>query len=447
MAVAAVPSGSLRAEGVIPELIRKSKTSVVCVESLRSRVKFAIGSGFVVGDGSLVVTNRHVVQGADSVEIVQSDGKRATVTGFVSLPESRDLIVLKLTAALATPPMKLASKRPDVGQTVIAIGNPVGYSFTATKGIVSAWRTGAEVNTLLKAKVAPETDAVMQTDASISHGSSGGPLLNEAGEVVAVTSWGDPHGQNINLCMPAEYVEEALGAVLADVRPIKSLPGATLALVKPPSTVFSKKYTAKHIELKILEIKRTCECPSCKGTGIATVWQVVGDQVVQVQVPCTACDATGLRLEPVTYKLLSQLAEYCVFVLGSDPSAPRQLAAAQDIFAKVAVDRTLIANAFSARACKDLANAGVIECVPMVFYGDVLHVFHDGITKYYRMRVYGSGIDLIVIRPGWATAVKGDYCIVGGVALGAFVTEDERGGFVQEILVHAAAAERIRRDR
>ena len=141
------------------------------------------GSGFVIDKAGHIVTNFHVVRGATKV-LVSFSSKDKLVSTVVGLDPSTDIAVLKIeTHASALNPLELGnSDAVRVGDTVFAIGNPFGYVRTLTSGIVSA---------VQRQIVAPNSltiDNAIQTDASINHGNSGGPLLDAAGRVIGVTS-------------------------------------------------------------------------------------------------------------------------------------------------------------------------------------------------------------------------------------------------------------------
>jgi S1-C subfamily serine protease len=144
----------------------------------------SLGSGFVIDKAGHIVTNFHVVRGATKV-LVSFSGKDQLVSTVVGLDPSTDLAILKIQAhANALTPLELGnSDAVTVGDTVYAIGNPFGlYARTLTSGIVSA---------VQRRITAPNTlpiDNAIQTDASINHGNSGGPLLDAGGRVIGVTS-------------------------------------------------------------------------------------------------------------------------------------------------------------------------------------------------------------------------------------------------------------------
>src|SRR6266498_1229195 len=143
----------------------------------------SLGSGFVVDKAGHIVTNFHVVDGAKQVRVSFSNGASLKTT-VVGTDPSSDLAVLKIDASSrALTPLPLGdSDQIKVGDPVVAIGNPFGLDRTVTAGIVSA---------IQRAITSPNgytIDHVIQTDAAINHGNSGGPLLNGRGEVIGVNS-------------------------------------------------------------------------------------------------------------------------------------------------------------------------------------------------------------------------------------------------------------------
>ncbi|MBW4695426.1 MAG: trypsin-like peptidase domain-containing protein [Lyngbya sp. HA4199-MV5] len=146
------------------------------------RVQRGTGSGFITTSDGRVLTNAHVVQGADSVTVVLRDGRRFKGT-VVGADSTTDVAVIKINAQ-NLPIVKLGNSDNLLpGQAAIAIGNPLGLSFTVTQGIISATgRSAADVG------VPAERVDFIQTDAAINPGNSGGPLINAEGEVIGINS-------------------------------------------------------------------------------------------------------------------------------------------------------------------------------------------------------------------------------------------------------------------
>ena len=175
----------------------------------------ALGSGFVVDKAGHIVTNFHVVQGADKIRVGFSN--RDTVEArLIGSDPSTDLAILRVNVdASALTPLPLGdSDRVEVGDSVVAIGNPFGLDRTATAGIVSA------LQRLIRSPDPQfSIDHVIQTDAPINKGNSGGPLLNERGEVIGVNTQIETGGIStgnvgIGFAVPAKTVKTVVAQIL-----------------------------------------------------------------------------------------------------------------------------------------------------------------------------------------------------------------------------------------
>jgi serine protease Do len=155
----------------------------------------SVGSGFIIDSSGLVVTNHHVIDGADKIEVQLTDDRVYEVE-LVGSDERTDLALLRIKKGKNLPFVYFGeSSSLKVGDHVIAIGNPFGLDHTVTSGIVSA-----------KERVigAGPYDDFIQTDASINPGNSGGPLFNLRGEVVGINTAIAPHGQGIGFAIPSD---------------------------------------------------------------------------------------------------------------------------------------------------------------------------------------------------------------------------------------------------
>lgn len=146
----------------------------------RRQATTSLGSGVIVNQDGYVLTNYHVVQAADAIEVALADGRRDAAKVVGADPDT-DLAVLKLATLRALPAATLASDRGlRVGDVVLAIGNPFGVGQTTTQGIVSALgRNGLGLNTY---------ENFIQTDAAINPGNSGGALVDAAGNLVGINT-------------------------------------------------------------------------------------------------------------------------------------------------------------------------------------------------------------------------------------------------------------------
>ena len=173
------------------------------------QVQKGVGSGFVVSSDGLIVTNAHVVDGSDKVEVTLKDGRtyKGKVMGTDSLT---DVAVIKIDAE-GLPAVTFAdSDLLQPGEWVIAIGNPLGLDNTVTTGIVSATgRTSAQIG------VADKQVSFIQTDAAINPGNSGGPLLNAQGEVIGVNTAIIQNAQGIGFAIPVNTARDIAEELIA----------------------------------------------------------------------------------------------------------------------------------------------------------------------------------------------------------------------------------------
>jgi S1-C subfamily serine protease len=192
----------------------------------------ALGSGFVIDKEGHVVTNYHVVDGASQIEV--SFSNQDTVSAkVVGTDPSTDLALLDVDVdAKALTPLTLAdSDKVEVGDPVAAIGNPFGLERTVTAGIVSALQRD------LSAPNGFTIDHVIQTDAPINSGNSGGPLIDAEGRVIGVNSQIETGGGGgnvgIGFAVPSNTVKSVVAQLLDDGRVDRAFLGVTLQGIEP----------------------------------------------------------------------------------------------------------------------------------------------------------------------------------------------------------------------
>ena len=202
-------------EGAKHGVVQVTSTSVVSNSFFGAQEQQAQGSGFVIDKDGHVVTNYHVVEGAKKVQVSFSDEEQMDARVVGSDP-STDIAVLKIQGAMSRSLTPLAlgdSSVVKVGDAVVAIGNPFGLERTVTAGIVSA------LQRRIQAPNGFQIDEVIQTDAAINHGNSGGPLLNANGDVIGVNAQIETEsGGNVGIgfAIPIDTVKDVAGQLIKE---------------------------------------------------------------------------------------------------------------------------------------------------------------------------------------------------------------------------------------
>ena len=204
---------------VLVDLYARVNPSVVNITIYASRdgqvIALGQGSGFVYDSAGHIVTNAHVVHGADQIEVTFYDGltRKAEVVGE---DLHSDLAVVKVELPQGVQPLRLGDMSElAVGQTVVAIGNPFGLSGTLTRGIISALGRTIPALTIFSIPQA------IQTDAAINPGNSGGPLLNLNGEVIGVNAQIETNGTSnsnigVGFAIPVSIIQRVAPALVKD---------------------------------------------------------------------------------------------------------------------------------------------------------------------------------------------------------------------------------------
>jgi serine protease Do len=218
----------------IPDLFQRVSEAVVSITATSinpydsfDRMVRQMGSGFLIDSTGLILTNSHVVFGQQIISVTLDDGVslRAQIVGADPL---LDIALIRVTppASARLPAAKLGdSEHLLVGEDVFAIGNPFGLDQTFTRGIVSA------VNRILPGGSWSVREPLIQTDAAINLGNSGGPLVNRCGDVVGINTAILPEAQNIGFAIPIHLAKGVMPSLLLDGRVIRPWIGVQGQLV------------------------------------------------------------------------------------------------------------------------------------------------------------------------------------------------------------------------
>jgi S1-C subfamily serine protease len=222
------------------------------------------GSGFLITPDGFLLTNSHVAGGADEIEVVLADGRHAAAEIVGDDPDS-DLALVKVAAPDLAWCRFGDSGRVAVGQIAIAIGSPYGFQHTVTAGIVSA------LGRSMRAQTGRLLDNVLQTDAALNPGNSGGPLVDARGEVIGVNTAVILPAQGICFAIAASTAERVAMALIRDGRVRRAWLGVGGETVPLPRRVVRHFELARETGVRI---------QSVEGDSPATIAGIARDDVV-----------------------------------------------------------------------------------------------------------------------------------------------------------------------
>lgn len=226
-------SSNIETYELIPIIAEKASNAVVKIDITKityGRISSSgFGSGFIVSEDGYILTNNHVVEGANTIKVTLKDGKKydGKVVGTDSLS---DIAVITINAK-KLPTLTLGdSDKARVGETVIAIGNPLGYDYTVTVGVISGIQREITPPSSSETPELPfpfffpylETEqtattpmvGVIQTDAPINPGNSGGPLINLKGEVVGINFMIESDAQGLGFAVSSNVAKKVMNEII-----------------------------------------------------------------------------------------------------------------------------------------------------------------------------------------------------------------------------------------
>jgi serine protease Do len=249
-------------------------------QDMQPRKQTSLGSGFIISQDGYIVTNNHVVAGADAIKVKLLDREKLYDAKIIGRDPETDLALLKINAGSGLPVLSFGdSDATRVGEWVLAIGNPFGLGHTVTAGIISA--KGRHIG-------AGPFDNFLQTDASINPGNSGGPLLNMDSRVVGINTAIVPNGQGIGFATPSTLANK----IIQQLKDHKKITRGWLGV----SMQELDENTARAVGLK--ETKGVLVAHVIPGDPAAKGGVKIGDVILKVGGQASRTPAPCLRASP-----------------------------------------------------------------------------------------------------------------------------------------------------
>ena len=230
------------AEGSISEIANSVSKSVVSIITNTSttgsfftgQVSQAAGTGFIISSDGYIATNKHVVANATKIGVILDDGSTYEDVELIGTDPINDFAIIKIKDVKNLTPIKIGdSKTTNIGQQVVAIGNALGtYQNSVTSGIISG--KGRSLTASDSSRTTYETlSDMIQTDAAINGGNSGGPLVNAAGEVIGINTAYASQGNNVGFAIPINSVKGIMTGVLKDGKFERAVLGVRYQTITP----------------------------------------------------------------------------------------------------------------------------------------------------------------------------------------------------------------------
>ncbi len=241
-------------EGSIADVVSKVSDSVVSIVTSTTSHNYwgqayesgAAGTGVVVSADGYVLTNKHVIDGANSITIVMHDGTTYENATIATTDPLNDIAFVKISDVSDLKAATLGdSKTITAGQQVVAIGNALGqYQNSVTSGIISG--TGRSLTaTDNSGSMSEQLSDMIQTDAAINSGNSGGPLINAAGEVIGINTATSASGENVGFAIPIASVKGMLSQLVSSGKAERAYVGVYSVDITPDYAILSGSPAAK----------------------------------------------------------------------------------------------------------------------------------------------------------------------------------------------------------
>jgi S1-C subfamily serine protease len=234
----------------VTDVVERVGPSVVRIDVRKQGRGAGSGSGVIISSDGLALTNSHVVQGSRAVALTTLEGRELQARVLGDDPDT-DLALLRVDADVSVPPAKLGdSSKLKRGQIAIAIGNPLGFDATVTAGVVSA------LGRSLQSRTGRMIEDVVQTDAALNPGNSGGPLVSSAGEVIGINTAVIMGAQGICFAVASNTANFVAGEIARHGRVRRAYIGVGAATAAIPRRIALRLGLAQSFGARLLGVEQ-----------------------------------------------------------------------------------------------------------------------------------------------------------------------------------------------
>lgn len=420
------------------------------------------GTAFIVDGSGLAVTNYHVIEGATEARAIIGGIATPIPVQLVAIKPEFDLALVRLPMSdpllkgKSLPPLQIQSPSPAPGTEVWAIGFPSGLGLTVTRGVISGIRTFAQLPAEIRGSLRYDsTSQWLQTDCTLNHGNSGGPLVDPSGTVVGIATWHWPDATNTNFALGARHLADFIAQPRAQSISFASLKSNATAVSGPRATFpwldikQDLSYSDAARAAKAFENQAACQV--CKGTGVVTRKVVTGrTSDGNMSKPTTGAEARTCPTCGGQYYARTDVIWSCGsrFVSRIARTSSEQLRTARPaslignaLQTVLSANPAILAERLNDRAVTLLTGPTANPGEPVLCVGNVRKDFSSksGTVRSLVVALEGKQLVVIVVDPRLIDATERETVLVGGLLSGRLDGPDGQlvpvlqGGFVQSL--------------